>query len=131
MDSNSIKENIRVIRESLHITQQEMADLMNWSRTAYRQFETGKTELISKHLEDFARICNVSVEECLLGYAPLSREEMTAREQNPDNEYVKLRFKEMEDRISALQEELKIKNDSLKTLTDINNRLVNQLGNFH
>ena len=131
MDSNSIKNNIRAIRERLGFTQQEMADRMGLSRTAYRQLETGKTRLFSKQLENFADTCGISLEECFLGFIPISEEAMIAREQNPDNEYFKARYSELENKISALQEELSIKNESIKTLTDINTRLTNQLGTIH
>lgn len=130
MDSKTVKENIRKIREGLHLTQQDMADKMNISRTSFRQMEAGKTKLISSNLEQFALICGVSLEECLLGYKPLSEEELVVREQNPDYEYLKARFSELESRLAALQEELEIKNESIKTLSDINTRLVNQLDNL-
>lgn len=128
MDSNSIKENIRRIREESGLSQLELASRMNISRTAYRQIEAGQTQLISKHLETISEITGRELEELLLGFVPLSKEELIAREQNPDNEYIKARFRDLEDRIDALQEELKIKNESIRTLTDINNRLINQIG---
>lgn len=128
MDSYSIKDNIRNFRVARGLSQQDMAERLNLSRTAYRQIETGSTQLISKHIVEIASVLGISLEECLLGYSPMDRKEMVARDQNPDNEYIKARFKVLEDRISALQEELSIKNESIKTLTDINNRLINQLG---
>ena len=60
MDNNSIKENIRKIRKSKGLTQEEMAHRMGISLTAYRDLEKGSAgkdlalELTAKARQDFA-----------------------------------------------------------------------------
>ena len=47
MDNNSIKKNIRHIRKSRKITQEEMAHKLGISLTAYRDLEKGNTAVMN------------------------------------------------------------------------------------
>lgn len=70
MDKKTVKENVRKTRKEIGLTQAEMAGLLNMSRTAYRNFEKGNTEVFSKHISKIAEISGKTEEEIVLGYAP-------------------------------------------------------------
>ena len=56
MDNNSIKENIRKIRKSKGLTQEEMAHRMGISLTAYRDLEKGATGIVNSNISKIAEI---------------------------------------------------------------------------
>lgn len=67
MNTDSAKGNILKRRKEAGLSQEEMAEKIGISRTAYRNIETGKTRLISRHAENMASILGVSTEELLFG----------------------------------------------------------------
>lgn len=67
MNTDSAKGNIIQRRKEAGLSQEEMAEKIGISRTAYRNIETGKTRLISRHAENMASILGVSTEELLFG----------------------------------------------------------------
>lgn len=83
MDRETIAFNIRKIRISLGLTQEQMADMLGKGRTTYINFENGKTESVSKTIYDFAEVTGRLPEEVLLG--PDFRERMEAElREGPD-----------------------------------------------
>lgn len=59
MDERSLKDNLRRIRESLGMTQEEFAQELGMDASTYWRLEEGSTRLVSKYLyviADFARI---------------------------------------------------------------------------
>lgn len=127
MDSDSVKKNIRRIRKELNMTQQEMADRIGISRTAFRQIENGRTKLFSDHLSAIARLSGRSEEECLLGFNPWDVNGENLREQENLKEKIKELTAYYEEKIGSLTEMLEIKDEAIRTLKDINNRLSSQL----
>ena len=70
MDNNSIKDNVCKFRKQRKMTQEEMADLLGISITAYRELEKGSTSMMNQHILKMARITNTPTEEIVLGYMP-------------------------------------------------------------
>ena len=62
MDNASIKNNIRKIRTSHNITQEEMAYRLGISVTAYRDFEKGKTSIMNSNILKMASILDTPTE---------------------------------------------------------------------
>ncbi|GAA4457949.1 hypothetical protein GCM10023189_29460 [Nibrella saemangeumensis] len=58
-------ERIRLLRLQRGYSQENMADLLNLSTTAYGDIERGKTELTLSRLEQIADVLNLSVTELL------------------------------------------------------------------
>lgn len=67
MNTDSAKGNILKQRKEAGLSQEEMAEKLGISRTAYRNIEAGKTRLISRHAESMASILGISTEELLFG----------------------------------------------------------------
>ncbi|MBO8456055.1 MAG: helix-turn-helix transcriptional regulator [Bacteroidetes bacterium] len=67
MNTDSAKGNILKHRKEAGLSQEEMAEKIGISRTAYRNIETGKTRLISRNAEKMASILGISTEELLFG----------------------------------------------------------------
>ena len=71
MDNNSIKENIRRIRKTRRLTQEEMAHRLGISITAYRDIERGSTSMMNSNISRIATHLETSTEELVLGYHPI------------------------------------------------------------
>ena len=93
MDNTSIKKNIRSIRKARKYTQEEMADKMGMSLTAYRDLEKGETSIVNTNLRKVARLLDTTTEELVLGYRPIQMD-------GPGLEDIK---EEYTGRISALE----------------------------
>ncbi len=70
MDNNSIKDNIRRIRKSRKLTQEDMAHKLGISLTAYRDLERGNTSVMNGNVMRIASLLDTSTEEIVLGYRP-------------------------------------------------------------
>ena len=57
--------NIKVLREARHLTQQQLADLLNVGRTTVTMWETGETTPPTKYLLPLAEILGCTVEKLL------------------------------------------------------------------
>lgn len=95
MTPEKIKANIRKVRYEMHLTQQETADRIGISRTAYRNLENGDTRIFSDHITSLARLSGKSEEEIVLGYNP---ESMAASEKSFNEAFP------LQEQISALKE---------------------------
>ena len=73
MTESSIKQNILKVRESLNLTQDEMAKLIGLSRQAYINLEHGGTSIINKWLLKMSEMTGVDLEVFLLGFDPRER----------------------------------------------------------
>ena len=96
MDNTSIKKNIRSIRKARKDTQEEMADKMGMSLTAYRDLEKGETSIVNTNLRKVARLLDTTTEELVLGYRPIQMD-------GPGLEDIK---EEYTGRISALEKRI-------------------------
>lgn len=94
MDNRSVKENISRIRRSKGLSQEQMAEEMGISRTAYRNIESGSTRLISDSLGKISSILGITPEELLLGYVPAKGDSQELNE-------VKVRYGERIQRIES------------------------------
>ncbi|OPH33758.1 Predicted transcriptional regulator [Moraxella lacunata] len=61
----TIQDNIRHIRESHNLTQENMAELLNMTASGYAKIERGATQLKFEKLEKIAQILNMDVVELL------------------------------------------------------------------
>jgi len=120
MDNNSIKENIRNIRKSRKVTQEEMAYRMGMSLTAYRDLEKGETSIVNANLLKVAMLLDTTTEELVLGYRPVQmegpgledvREEYTERMTNLEK-----RISDLEKLIDSLEETISSKNEIITML---------------
>ena len=120
MDNNSIKENIRNIRKSRKVTQEEMAYRMGMSLTAYRDLEKGETSIVNANLLKVAMLLDTTTEELVLGYRPVQmegpgledvREEYTERMTNLEK-----RISDLEKLIGSLEETISSKNEIITML---------------
>ena len=73
MTEQSIKHNILKVRESLNLTQEEMAKMIGFSRQAYINLEHGGTSLVNKWLFRMSEATGVELEVFLLGFDPRER----------------------------------------------------------
>ena len=73
MTEQSIKHNILKVRESLNLTQEEMAKMIGLSRQAYINLEHGGTSLVNKWLFRMSEATGVELEVFLLGFDPRER----------------------------------------------------------
>lgn len=112
MDNTSIKENIRKFRKERKMTQEEIADMLGISITAYRDLERGSTSIMNGHFLRMAELFDTSTEELVLGYRPAQMpgkklEEMQAeyavRIENleKENEYLRQLVKSLEETIAT------------------------------
>lgn len=60
-----INEKIRELREKHHLSQEEMAEKMNISSSAYGKFERAETRLTITKLEQIAEIFNINIIELI------------------------------------------------------------------
>ena len=73
MTDQSIKHNILKVRESLNLTQEEMAKMIGLSRQAYINLEHGGTSLVNKWPFRMSEATGVELEVFLLGFDPRER----------------------------------------------------------
>ena len=67
MDERSLKENIRRIRESLGMTQEEFAQELGIDASTYWRLEEGKTRLISPYLYKIAEFARMETADLIAG----------------------------------------------------------------
>ncbi len=85
MDNRTIKQNIAAFRKRLGMTQEQMAELIHISTTAYRDLEKGNTVILSEKIIDMAARTGFSVEE-IIQEKPFRTEEVSCLE-NAQKEY--------------------------------------------
>ena len=56
---------IRSLREDKDLTQQQVAEFLNMSRTGYNQYETGKNDIPTRILIDLSKFYNTSIDYLL------------------------------------------------------------------
>ncbi len=77
-----LSEKLKVLRNALNLTQQQVADALGIQRSAYAYYEVGKSTPKLKILADIASIYNVTVDE-LLGRTEFAWEELRVMSSNP------------------------------------------------
>ena len=120
MDNTSIKQNIRNIRKSRKLTQEEMAYRMGISLTAYRDLEKGETSIVNSNLIKVAELLDTSSEELVLGYRPVQMEgpglEDIREEYLERMSVLEKRITDLEKLIGSLEETISTKNEIITML---------------
>lgn len=124
MDNESISKNILKIRTEKDLTQQEMADWLEISRSAYCKIEYGKTRLINDNLVKIAELAGVSPEEVLLGYVPV--EDKTGALKDTRDRYTS-QIKALKTDYEARLDKLQTENILLKQIIDDKERSIRNL----
>lgn len=73
---NDISKKIRQLRNERGLTQEQCGIEIGISGNAFRDIEAGKTKLISKRLFQIAEFFKISPEEIVLGFDPLTEDEI-------------------------------------------------------
>lgn len=120
MDNRSIKENIRRIRKSRKMTQEDMAARLDISLTAYRDLERGSTNIMNANIIRIAELLEISVEELILGYRPIQAEgtqvEDVRAEYGGQITVMERRISDLEKLVSSLEETIITKNEIISML---------------
>ena len=120
MDNISIKQNIRNIRKSRKLTQEDMAYKMGMSLTAYRDLEKGETSIVNANLIKVATLLETTTEELVLGYRPAQMEgpglEDMKEEYSGKVHVLERRIADLEKMIHTLEETIATKNDIIAML---------------
>ena len=120
MDNRSIKENIRRIRKSRKMTQEDMAAKLDISLTAYRDLERGSTNIMNANIFKIAELLEISVEELILGYRPVQAKgiqvEDVRAEYGGQITVMERRISDLEKLVSSLEETIITKNEIISML---------------
>lgn len=132
MDNNSIKENIRRIRKTRRLTQEEMAHKLGISLTAYRDIERGSTSMMNSNICRIATHLETSAEELVLGYHPVQMggqkmEELTGKYTSRISVLEK-QVRDLEKLVMTLEETIASKNEIIENNKEIITMLKKELG---
>jgi transcriptional regulator with XRE-family HTH domain len=120
MDNTSIKKNIRTRRKARRYTQEEMADKMGMSLTAYRDLEKGETSIVNTNLLKIAMLLDTTSEELVLGYRPVQMEgpdlEDVREEYSGRVAVLERRIADLEKLVLSLEETIATKNEIITML---------------
>ena len=120
MDNNSIKDNIRRIRKSRKLTQEDMAHKLGISLTAYRDLERGNTSVMNGNIMRIASLLETSTEEIVLGYRP---SQMAGEALEDVREEYSTRVTTLERRVADLEKLV----ESLKETIESKNEIITML----
>lgn len=120
MDNSSIKENIRKTRKSRKITQEDMAERLDISLTAYRDLEKGSTSILNANVIRIGELLDTSTEELLLGYRPVQAEGKQVEEVRAEYggriNVMERRIADLEKLVDSLEETIRSKNEIISML---------------
>lgn len=120
MDNSSIKNNILKFRKKRKMTQEDVANMLGISVTAYRELERGGTSIVNPNIIKMAEVLNATTEELVLGYTPV--EENSQKLEAVQEEYgnrmdiLERRVKGLEKLVSSLEETIASKNEIISML---------------
>lgn len=124
MDNSTIKDNIRRMRKASRLTQEDMANKLDISLTAYRDLEKGSTNIVNANVIKIAQLLDTSTEELVLGYRPVQTPVKLLEDMR--SEYggrisaMQRRITDLEKLVESLQETINTKNE---IITMLKNRL--------
>ena len=120
MDNTTIKDNIRRIRKTRKLTQEEMALHLGISITAYRDLEKGNTSILNSNVYKIADLLDTPAEEIVLGYRPSQIEGASLKEMQQEYsgkiESLKRRILDLEKLVLSLEETIGSKNEIISML---------------
>ena len=120
MGNSTIKDNIRKRRKERKLTQEEMADRLDISLTAYRDLEKGHTNIVNANVIRIAELLETSTEELVLGYRPVQApgkllEDMRSEYGNRMS-VMERRIADLEKLVASLEETIRSKNEIITML---------------
>lgn len=127
MDNSTIKDNIRRMRKASRLTQEEMANKLDISLTAYRDLEKGSTNIVNANVMKIAQLLDTSTEELVLGYRPVQTPAKLLEDMR--SEYggrisaMQRRITDLEKLVETLEETINTKNE---IITMLKNRLAEE-----
>lgn len=125
MDNSSIKENIRKVRKAKNLTQEEIANRLDISLTAYRDLEKGSTSIMNTKVIRLAELLGTSTEELVLGYLPAQNQGRSLEELRSEYggqiDVLKHRIEELENTVEYLKEIVNTKNEIIALLKNKEN----------
>ena len=120
MDNSSIKQNIHNFRKKHRYTQEEVANLLGISVTAYRELERGSTSIVHPNVVRLADLMNTTTEELVLGYNPAEPEdhrlEEVQEEYGSKVENLENKVRNLEKLVMSLEETVASKNEIISML---------------
>lgn len=120
MDNTTIKDNIRKIRKTRRMTQEEMALGLGISITAYRDLEKGNTSILNSNVYKIADLLDTPAEEIVLGYRPSQLEGTSLQEVQQEYsgklETLNRRILDLEKLVLYLEETIESKNEIISML---------------
>ena len=120
MDNTTMKDNIRRIRKTRKLTQEEMALRLGISITAYRDLEKGNTSILNSNVYKIADLLDTPAEEIVLGYRPSQIEGASLKEMQQEYsgkiESLKRRILDLEKLVLSLEETIGSKNEIISML---------------
>ena len=120
MDNTTIKDNIRKIRKTRRMTQEEMALRLGISITAYRDLEKGNTSILNSNVYKIADLLDTPAEEIVLGYRPSQMEgtslQQVQQEYSGKIETLNRRILDLEKLVLYLEETIESKNEIISML---------------
>lgn len=132
MDNNTIKDNIRRIRKTRKLTQEDVAHRLGISLTAYRDLERGRTNIVNGNIGRLAEEFETSPEELVLGYKPSQQASRALEEAKGQYQSrVTLLEKQVEDLeklVKTLEDTIASKNEIIENNKEIIAMLKKELG---
>lgn len=120
MDNTTIKDNIRKIRKTRRMTQEEMALRLGISITAYRDLEKGNTSILNSNVYKIADLLDTPAEEIVLGYRPSQMEGTSLQEVQQEYsgkiETLNRRILDLEKLVLYLEETIESKSEIISML---------------
>ena len=107
-------------RKERKLTQEEMADRLDISLTAYRDLEKGHTNIVNANVIRIAELLETSTEELVLGYRPVQApgkllEDMRSEYGNRMS-VMERRIADLEKLVASLEETIRSKNEIITML---------------
>jgi len=135
MDEKSIIDNLENKRLEKGFTQSEIAEKIGIARNTYVNLISGRTRVISEHLQPLADLLGVGLDELLLGYKPFKESDSLLKDSNGFEEQRLALIKKYEDDLTAMRDRLKYRDETIadlrnhiKTLQEIISMQKRQLG---
>ncbi len=121
MENKEIKANIFKRRSELRLTQNEVAEKIGISLTAYRDLESGKTRILNEKLFQIADALHISPEELVIGYKPLKENRTDLKEARATyHEHLNKMRRNYDKQISILEEREVAHKETIEHLQEIN-----------
>ena len=124
MSRDKAHDNIRRIRKSLGLSQAAMAEELGIGRTAYINFETGRTLLYSRNLVKFSAYTGISESSIICSEFREDSEGSLLRDEGGEQLRMKAVREDYEKRIAELQEKLAEVDASLKHQIQVSETLI-------